>query len=30
MIAEGVDITSEQYPYGDYRALVKVTIEGGV
>lgn len=30
MLAEGVDITSEQYPYGDYRAVVKVTIEGGV
>lgn len=30
MLAEGVDITSDQYPYGDYRAVVKVTIEGGV
>ena len=29
MLADGVDITSDQYPYGDYRAVVKVTIEGG-
>ena len=30
MLAEGVDISNDQYPYGDYRAVVKVTIEGGV